>query len=82
MRRIEGRIFTFAAQPLMSSTYGKDLPLWGTPIEYLIVRRCYGKKMDRIKVLNLSPEDLLWARLAESAFSFWDNPEDAIYDEL
>ena len=40
------------------------------------------KKMDRIKVLNLSPEDLLWARLAESAFSFWDNPEDAIYDGL
>lgn len=34
------------------------------------------------KVLKLSPEDLLWARLAESAFSFWDNPEDEIYDEL
>jgi hypothetical protein len=34
------------------------------------------------KVLNLSPEDLLWARLAESAFNFWDNPEDAIYDDL
>ena len=34
------------------------------------------------KALNLAPEDLLWARLAESAFSFWDNPEDEIYDEL
>jgi hypothetical protein len=34
------------------------------------------------KVLKLSPEDLLWARLAESAFTFWDNPEDEIYDEL
>lgn len=34
------------------------------------------------KVLKLSPEDLLWARLAESAFNFWDNPEDKIYDEL
>ncbi len=34
------------------------------------------------KVLKLSPEDLSWARLAESAFSFWDNPEDEIYDEL
>ena len=34
------------------------------------------------KVFNLSPEDLLWARLAESAFGFWDNPEDEIYDEL
>ena len=34
------------------------------------------------KVLKLSPEDLLWARLAESAFSFWDNPEDEIYNKL
>jgi hypothetical protein len=34
------------------------------------------------KALNLGPEDFLWARLAESALSFWDNPEDAIYDEL
>ncbi len=34
------------------------------------------------KALNLGPEDLLWARLAESAFSFWDNPEDEINDEL
>lgn len=34
------------------------------------------------EVLTLGPEDLLWARLAESAFTFWDNPEDAIYDGL
>jgi len=34
------------------------------------------------KSLNLTPDDLLWTRLAESAFSFWDNPEDNIYDEL
>jgi hypothetical protein len=34
------------------------------------------------RALNLSPEDLLWARLAESAFDFWDNPDDQIYDEL
>lgn len=34
------------------------------------------------KVLKLSPEDLLWARLAESAFNFWNNPQDEIYDEL
>lgn len=34
------------------------------------------------KVLKLSPEDLLWARLAESAFNFWDNPEDAIQRAL
>ena len=34
------------------------------------------------RALNLSPEDLLWARLAESAFDFWDNPEDQVYDDL
>ncbi|TMA10716.1 MAG: hypothetical protein E6J89_09820 [Deltaproteobacteria bacterium] len=34
------------------------------------------------KALNVAPEDLLWARLAESSFSFWDNPEDQVYDEL
>ncbi len=34
------------------------------------------------KQLKVKPEDLLWARLAESAFSFWDNPEDQVYDEL
>ena len=32
--------------------------------------------------LKISPEDLAWPRLAESAFEFWNNPEDAIYDEL
>ena len=34
------------------------------------------------EALQVTPEDLLWARLAESSFSFWDNPEDQIYDEL
>jgi hypothetical protein len=34
------------------------------------------------KALDVIPEDLLWARLAESSFGFWDNPEDQIYDEL
>ncbi len=34
------------------------------------------------RALNVAPEDLLWARLAESSFSFWDNPEDQVYDEL
>ena len=32
--------------------------------------------------LKVSPEDLAWTRLAESAFTFWDNPEDAIYDNI
>ena len=32
--------------------------------------------------LKISPEDLAWAKVAEGAFDFWDNPEDAIYDKL
>ena len=32
--------------------------------------------------LKISADDLNWSRLAEPAFDFWDNPEDAIYDEL
>lgn len=33
-------------------------------------------------VLALSPEELAWLRLAEPAFEFWDNSEDAAYDAL
>ena len=32
--------------------------------------------------LKISLDDLAWSRLAESAFEFWNNPEDAIYDHL
>jgi hypothetical protein len=32
--------------------------------------------------LKISPDDVTWARLAEPAFQFWNNPEDAIYDNL
>ena len=32
--------------------------------------------------LKVLPDDLAWTRLAEPAFEFWDNPEDAIYDKL
>ena len=33
-------------------------------------------------VLALSQEELAWLHLAESAFAFWDNPEDAAYDAV
>jgi hypothetical protein len=33
-------------------------------------------------VLALSRDDLACFRLAEPAFQFWDNPEDAVYDAL
>ena len=32
--------------------------------------------------LKVLPDDLAWSHLAEPAFEFWDNPEDAIYDKL
>jgi len=32
--------------------------------------------------LKISLDDLAWSRLAEPAFEFWNNPEDAIYDQL
>ena len=32
--------------------------------------------------LKIMPDDLAWSRLAEPAFEFWNNPEDAIYDSL
>ncbi|MEJ0090324.1 MAG: hypothetical protein WDM80_11350 [Limisphaerales bacterium] len=32
--------------------------------------------------LKISPDTLAWARLAEPAFDFWNNSEDAIYDTL
>ena len=32
--------------------------------------------------LKISPEDLAWTKLAESAFEFWNNPDDAAYDNL
>jgi hypothetical protein len=32
--------------------------------------------------LKITPDDLAWSKLAEPAFEFWNNPEDAIYDDL
>jgi len=33
-------------------------------------------------LLYISLEDYGWLKLAESAFEFWDNEEDAVYDQL
>jgi hypothetical protein len=33
-------------------------------------------------VLLCSAEELGWLQVAEPAFGFWDNPEDARYDQL
>ena len=37
---------------------------------------------DLPQYLKIHPDDLASTKLAESSFNFWDNPEDAIYDEL
>jgi hypothetical protein len=31
---------------------------------------------------ELNAEDMDWLKLSESAFVFWDNEEDAYYDDL
>jgi len=32
--------------------------------------------------LKIQPDDVAWLKAAERAFKFWNNPEDAIYDQL
>lgn len=32
--------------------------------------------------LKIQPDDVAWLKAAEPAFEFWNNPEDAIYDQL
>jgi hypothetical protein len=32
--------------------------------------------------LKIQPDDVAWLQVAEPAFEFWNNPENAIYDEL
>jgi hypothetical protein len=32
--------------------------------------------------LKIQPDDVTWLKAAEPAFEFWNNPEDAIYDQL
>lgn len=34
------------------------------------------------KLLKISHADLSYLKLAEPAFQFWENPDDAIYDTL
>ena len=37
---------------------------------------------DLPKILKRSTIDLALLKVAESAFNFWDNPEDQVYDHL
>ena len=37
---------------------------------------------DLPKLLKISASDLALLKAAESAFGFWENPEDQVYDKL
>ena len=37
---------------------------------------------DLPKLLEIDFESLGWLKVAEPSFEFWDNPEDAVYDNL
>ncbi|MGH7813976.1 MAG: hypothetical protein ACREQI_08245 [Candidatus Binataceae bacterium] len=37
---------------------------------------------DLPSILKIAPDDVALLQLAEPAFEFWDNPEDAAYDKI
>ncbi len=51
-------------------------------IEHLDVRDQMRLLHDLPAHLKIQPDDVAWLKAAESAFEFWNNPEDAIYDKL
>ena len=51
-------------------------------IEHLDVRDQMRLLHDLPAHLKIQPDDVAWPKVAEPAFEFWNNTEDAIYDEL
>jgi hypothetical protein len=51
-------------------------------IEQLDVRGQMQLLRDLSGHLKIQPDDIAWLKAAEPAFEFWNNPEDAIYDEV
>ena len=51
-------------------------------IEHLDVREQIRLLQDLPAHLKIQPDDVAWLKAAEPAFEFWNNSEDAIYDEL
>ena len=51
-------------------------------IEHLDVREQIRLLQDLPAHLKIQPNAVAWLKAAEPAFEFWNNPEDAIYDEL
>ena len=54
----------------------------GEAIEQLDVREQIRLLQDLPAHLKIQPDDVAWLKAAEPAFEFWNNPEDAIYDQL
>lgn len=54
----------------------------GAAIEQLDVRDQVQLLRDLPAHLKIQPDDVAWLKAAEPTFEFWDNPEDAIYDQL
>lgn len=51
-------------------------------IEHLDVKQQVKLIRELPRHLKISFEDVAWLQIAEKSFSFWDNSEDAIYDQL
>ena len=51
-------------------------------IEHLDVREQIRLLQDLPGHLKIQPDNIAWLKAAERAFEFWNNPEDAIYDQL
>jgi hypothetical protein len=51
-------------------------------IEQLDVRAQMQLLRDLPTHLKIQPDDIAWLKATEPAFEFWNNPEDAIYDQL
>jgi hypothetical protein len=51
-------------------------------IEELDVREQIRLLQDLPAHLKVQPDDIAWLKATEPAFEFWNNPEDAVYDQL
>jgi len=51
-------------------------------IEHLDVREQIRLLQGLPAHLKIQADDVAWLKAAEPTFEFWNNPEDAIYDEL
>jgi hypothetical protein len=54
----------------------------GEAIQHLDVRGQMQLLRDLPAHLKIQPDDIAWLKAAEPAFEFWNNSEDAVYDEL